>query len=340
MRSSKNILFLARLFIPHIGGVEKQVYELSLRLIKLGYSVTVLTERYDNNVPQEEIIKGIKIIRINVLNIKYFGLIHLWFSLFKYIKIFQEANIVHAHSVYIWYWPFKLLFLKKPSYVTFHGWEGIYPIPKINIFIRRIDAFLANKNITISDYVEKHYGIVADKLMYTSVDIPKEKILRKSTKTIVYVGRLDEDTGLRKILKAISYLKKYKFQIEFCGDGSLKEECEKYGKVNGFVDPSQYYSKAFICISAGHTSILEAFTYKCLIVTTFNNQVKKDYLLMTPFKKWIIVENKPKILADKIIYYYKNPQKAGILTEGAYKWVKTQNWNACVNEYLDLWQVE
>ena len=330
------ILFLARYFYPHVGGVEKQVLQLSRQLIKKNHQVTVVTLKYEPGLTNQETIDQIKIIRIPYLKIKYFGLLSIWLWLFKNINLLKQANIIHAHSVLIWYWPFRLLLPKKPVYVTFHGWEGIYPIPKKNILIRKIDALIARKNIVIHDYVIKHYGIKADKIMYTAVDLPKQLPSKKDYQRLVYVGRLDPDTGLPKILQALSNLKG--FTIDFCGNGPLAGECKKYGTVHGFVDPNLFLAKAFICLSPGVTSILEAFTYKCLIITTYNNPLKKDYLLMTPFASSIIVKDKSSALAQAIKYYSKHPSAAQTKINQAYSWVKTQNWEATVKLYLKLWQ--
>src|SRR3989304_3530492 len=223
----KNILFFCRYYYPHIGGVEKQVRNLSIHLIERGYKITVFTEKYVNNLKDEEFIDGVKVIRFRQIGIKYLGLLWIWWWIFRHRGIISESDIIHAHSVYIWYWPFRFIFFGKPSYVTFHGWEGVYPIPLKNIVVRMVDAFLANKNITISDYVEKYYHIKADKLMYTSVDLPennRNRESKKKRKNLLYVGRLDEDTGLNAILKALAYLKHYNFNIDFCGDGSLRTE--------------------------------------------------------------------------------------------------------------------
>jgi glycosyltransferase involved in cell wall biosynthesis len=120
----------------------------------------------------------------------------------------------------------------------------------------------------------------------------------------------------------------------------LASECEKFGKVCGFVDPSPYYEKAAICLSPGHTSILEAFTYKCLVITTYNNPIKKDYLRMTPFKKNIVVRKSPKKMAEMINYYSKHPENATQMIEGAYAWVTTQNWKNLTKQYLKLWGIK
>ena len=331
-----NILFLTRYFYPHIGGVEKQVLKLSQELIKRGHQVTVITLKHDSHLKNQEIVSKIKIIRIPYLKMKYSGLLAIWLWLFKNIRLLKSTDIIHAHSVLIWYWPLRLLLPKKPVYVTFHGWEGIYPIPKKNILIRKIDAFLAWKNITIGDYVVKHYRIKADKIMYAAVDLPKQQSQKKDYRRLIYVGRLDPDTGLEKILQALSYLKG--FTIDFCGGGPLADECKKFGMVHGFVEPNLFLAKAFICLSPGGASILEAFTYKCLIITTYNNPVKKDYLLMTPFASSIIVKETPSALAQAIKYYSQHPSAAQAKINQAYAWVKTQNWEQAVKLYLKLWQ--
>jgi glycosyltransferase involved in cell wall biosynthesis len=332
------ILFLTRLYWPHVGGVEKQVAELSKRLLKRGHSVTILTERYNNNLKPKEKVEGVNVIRLKYPKIRFFGLIYIWLWIFIHIRLIAQSDIVHTHGVFVWYWPFCFFLLKKPAYTTFHGWEGIYPIPWKNKMIRKIDVLLARKNITISDYVEKYYGIKADEISYTAVDVPKNKVLKKDKKRLVYIGRLDEDTGLPLILKALSHLRG--LSVDFCGDGPLRKACEKYGKVHGFTDPDPYLTRSFICLSPGVTSILEALAYRCLIITTYNNPLKKDYLLMTPFSKWIIVEVSPTRMADKIKYFVKNPEKAKSKIDKAHKWVQTQNWENETDKYLRLWGVK
>ncbi len=330
-----NILFLTRLYTPHIGGVERQVSKLSNRLINKGHKITVITEKFEKSLKKIDKIEGVDVIRITYPKVKYLGLVCAWLALVKNIKTIRAADIVHTHGVFVWYLPFRFLFPFKPIYTTFHGWEGIYPIPTKNIILRKISALLSRDYLVIGKFIEKHYRIKADKTYFTAVDIPKKENCPKQNKTLLYVGRLDEDTGLRKILKCLEYLKGY--EILFCGDGPLAGKCKKLGKVFGFVDPRPYYKKATICLSPGHTSILEAFTYKCLIVTTYNNPVKKDYLKMTPFNKYIVVRKSPKKMAEMINHYSKYPEKAEPMIEGAYNWVASQSWNNITKLYLKLW---
>jgi len=89
-----------------------------------------------------------------------------------------------------------------------------------------------------------------------------------------------------------------------------------------------------------HLSILEAFACKKMVFAFYNNPIKKDYLEMTPFKKWIVIEKDPKKMANKVIDYLNNPAKYQPLIDRAYEWVKKQTWEKITEKYLQLWGVQ
>ena len=106
-----NILFISHYKWPHIGGVEKHIKEISEILVKNGHNVKVVSEE-DIKQPR----------------IKFFGLIYIWYWFFKNISLIYKSDIVHVHDVFIWYLPFRFLFPFTKVFITFHGWEGKYPI--------------------------------------------------------------------------------------------------------------------------------------------------------------------------------------------------------------------
>ncbi|MEK7498053.1 MAG: hypothetical protein AAB656_03990 [Patescibacteria group bacterium] len=124
-------------------------------------------------------------------------------------------------------------------------------------------------------------------------------------RNIVFVGRLEKDTGL---LKFLLWLKKNNInQVDFCGDGTLRTECEKYGVVHGFCDPKPFYKKADICVPGGYLSALEALNYECKLKLFWDSPIKRDYWKLSPFPE-----------ADS-------------------KWVKSRTWDKVTNLYLKLW---
>ncbi len=267
------ILFLTHYFYPHIGGVEKHVYNIS-QFLKSKNQITVITEKYNNGLRDQEGVGGIEVYRVSYPNKKYIGLFNIWLWLWKNRKLIIDSDIIHCHDVFIWYIPFRFLFPFKRVATTFHGWEGIYPIPLINIIQKKLANFLSFKTIAVGKYIEKYYGIKTNKIIYggtNNIEKPKNKVKNY----LVYLGRLEKDTGLLEFLNWLESNKKY--QVDFIGDGSFYEECLKQGRVLGFVDPNPFLEKAEICVPGGYLSYIEAISFKCKILTFPNNKLKVDY---------------------------------------------------------------
>ena len=99
------ILFFARRFYPDVGGVEKHVLEIGKRLVKDGHNVIVVTESQG----KEKEIKGIRIFRIKTPE-NWFKKFYIWKWLWKNRSLIEKSDVVHAHDVYYWYFPFRFLF--------------------------------------------------------------------------------------------------------------------------------------------------------------------------------------------------------------------------------------
>ncbi len=207
------ILFLSRLFYPHIGGVEKHVLEVSKLLIKNGHSVIVLTEKFEKGLLDTDETQGIKILRIDNGKDNWFKKFRIWKELWRKRNFINDADIIHCHDVFFWYLPFRFLYLNKPVYTTFHGYETRFPPSKRSIIIRKISKKLSLGNICVGDYIKKWYGTKPDYTTYGGVEIlpintnttNKYQSANKRLK-ISFIGRLDKDTGIDIYLKVLAIL--------------------------------------------------------------------------------------------------------------------------------------
>ena len=290
------ILFLARHKWPHVGGVETHVRELGKRLKIKGESVKIISEE-DIRFPK----------------IKYLGLLYIWFWLFKNRKLIKWADIIHCHDVFIWYLPFRFLYSKKPVYTTFHGWEGTWPIPWRNIMHKRLASRLSWGTIAVGKYIEKYYGVKVSRIIYGGNDhlggakahprgVNRVSHNFRGVNHIVFVGRLEKDTGVLDFIEQLK-INNLKFKTDFVGDGSLRKECEKFGKVHGFVDPNPFLEKADICVPGGYLSYIEAKSLGCKIKVFANNPLKIDY--------WVEIQKVKKFptwgeIADEYISLYNS----------------------------------
>ncbi len=259
-----NILFISHFKYPHVGGVEKHVEKIKSDLIEKGHQVKVVSEQ-DIKFP----------------HIKFIGLLCIWFWFFKNRDLIKNADIIHIHDVFIWYLPFRFIYPSKKVFTTIHGGQSIWPIPFYNKLLVKIASKLSNGTIAVGDFIRKYFNIISDYVIYGGVD--EENISNKKEKIIIFLGRLEKDTGVYEFIQKIKKYKAYK--IYFIGDGSLRGVCNKYGRVTGFINPQDYLKKASICFAGGYLSALEALKYGCTLWVGAKTPIKKYYWKTFPYKK-------------------------------------------------------
>ncbi len=338
------ILFISRLFYPHIGGVEKHLLHLSKELINRGYNVSLLTWSFDKELPKEENIDGIKVFRFSYPVIKFLGLPIIWIKfLTGYFRLIKGSDIVHIHDVFVWFLPLRLIFPFKKLFITFHGYPS-YPLSKTAIVFQKMAEFMSQGNICIGDFVRRWYGTNPTIVSYGAVDSDLFKMINASVKyDAIFFGRLDEQTGINCYLDGVKILRKKlgNFSFLVVGEGKYSYKAKKMASVfRPFEsDISEYLSVSRFAFVSRYLSILESFASKKLVFAVYDNPLKEDYLKMTPFAKWMIIVNNPEVLASRVEYYIKNPSEAKVIVEGAYKWVKRQTWTKMADDYERLWKL-
>ncbi len=358
-----NILFFARRFYPAIGGVEKHVFEIGKRLVKKGHRVIVVTELSQTISQNRPIgqncdideVEGMEVYRIYGGGEGWLKKFSIWRELWGLRKVIKAADVVHCHDVFYWYLPFRFLFPQKPIFTTFHGYES-FPIKKKAIFVRKLSEKLSWGNICIGDFIRKWYGTEPTIVSYGAVNVIPDLIrdprsldsrIRENDnkgggkESAVFIGRLDEQTGILTYVKALELVRdKFpNFDLLVVGDGKLRKVIDKKVKVLGFQkDPEKYFKKYHFAFVSRYLSILEAFAAKRLVFALYDNPVKNDYLIMAPFAKWIVIAENENALAEKVSYYIVHPEEEKKLIEKAYAWVSNQTWEEMVNIYMTLWR--
>lgn len=340
------ILFLTRLFYPHVGGVEKHVSEIARILTKRGHTVTVITEELSGQKLQNYRSARREIVRIPKHRDGWSKKFFIWKWLWLHRKLIQSADIVHCHDVFFWFLPFRFLFPRKPVYTTFHGYEARFPPTKRATLVRKLSEKLSWGNICIGDYIAKWYGTRPTYVTYGGVNKVKSSKLKvqsyNSKFKILFVGRLEEDTGVPIYLTALEKLKNrgIAFSFEVCGDGSLRSKVEAYGKVHGFVqDISPYLKSAVVVFASSYLAILEAMVAERPVFAVYANALKEDYLRMSPFAQFITSEADPTSLANKLERLMRNPHEKNLVVKKAHDWAVQHSWDDVVDLYRKLWKI-
>lgn len=339
------VVFVAKYYLPHIGGVEKHIFELTKRLKIKKIRIVIVCEQTEGT-GKRDIVDGVAVYRLRYPHTKVLGLLSIWWWFWKHRKLIKEADVIHCHDVIIWYLPFRFLYPKKPLYATFHGWEGVFPIQFKYKIMRKVSALVAKGNICVGKYLEKWYGTKANYVTYGGVSnlaFTNFHFPFRNSEKILYVGRLDKDTGIKTYLEGYKILKTRVpgIRFEFLGDGKYREEAQELGVVHGFKTGLDSYVKdsRFVCTS-GYLSILEALSAKRLVFTVSENEIKFDILSLSPFENYTIHTTEAKVLARRIEFFLEHSELERKIIERGYEWSKTQTWENVSDLYLKLWNHE
>jgi glycosyltransferase involved in cell wall biosynthesis len=115
------ILTVLTYYRPHTSGLTIYVERLAKSLVKLGNEVTVLTSQYDKSLPQDEIVDGVRILRVPVLFRISKGVIMPTFG-WQAWKLVSSHDVVHLHLPQFDAAGVALRgkILGKPTLITYH----------------------------------------------------------------------------------------------------------------------------------------------------------------------------------------------------------------------------
>ncbi len=226
------ILFVLENHYPNIGGVETLFKTLTESLVKEGIEVTVLTNRFSQELLDKEVLNGVSIVRVPYRNRYLFTLL----GCFSAIRYARTHDIIHTTSynagipAYI-----AGLVTRKKVIITFHEvWNKLWfslpymskPVLGLHYLFEKLlvnlsfSKFIAVSTAT-SDSLEKagvptnkialiHNGIdykILDRVRDKFDQAVVEKVKKSKPFTFLYFGRLGISKGLDLLLPAVALLK-------------------------------------------------------------------------------------------------------------------------------------
>jgi glycosyltransferase involved in cell wall biosynthesis len=239
----KKIAFVSDAVMPfNIGGKEKRLFEISTRLAKKGYDVTVYTMKWWNTESDVYVIEGVKYKAISPLYPLYSGSVRsmkqgILFAI-NCLKMFREDfDVVDVdHMTHLNLFSMKLVCsLKgKKMFVSWHEvWGRKYWMNYIGsikgfiaFLIEEVSSFLPNKIFAVSDFTENQLkNVLKTPRTVMTIPVGVEVVLDKSIKApqsdIIFAGRLLPNKNVDALIKSVSILKKSKqwIKLSIIGDG-------------------------------------------------------------------------------------------------------------------------
>ncbi len=341
------IIQISPSFLPHKGGVEAHVQKVSEALIAFGHQVEIISweegclvnKAYQHKQWQTQITAVDQIDdKLEVTN-----KLSVWKQIYAFLPLLKSADVIQVHDVAWWLlpvWPF----LYRKIFITFHGWEGIYPVPWKNIWQRKFFGQFAKGVVHVGHFIQKFYGDKPDLVTYGGVDpqlnFPKRQLKPKQF-SIVFTGRLVEENEIEKYFETIEYLRQTNTHIKvvWVGDGPYHQLCAQVGKVTGMIDQKsimRYLQTADLVFASSYLSILTAQAMGKLVVAFFSHALKASYLRDYPGAKFMILAKEPRKLVKQLNHLSGSQQQK--MSRDASRWANQQTWPKLAEAYLALWR--
>jgi len=162
------ILTVLTYYRPHISGLTIYAERLARAFAKRGHQVTVMTMQYDPSLPREEILEGVKIIRVPVAARISKGVIAPTIG-FVATRLVLQHDVVHLHlpqfdapGIAL-----RARLFGKPAVLTYHC-ELLLPPGSFNHFVNLVVKFQNNLAGLFADRIVALTQDYADNSSYLS----------------------------------------------------------------------------------------------------------------------------------------------------------------------------
>ncbi|MEI6311776.1 MAG: glycosyltransferase family 4 protein [Bacteroidota bacterium] len=215
------ILYVLEHYSPHKGGVERLFQSIAENLQKENHQVTVITTQLQSAHSSDELLNGVRVIRLPLRNRFLFTFFSIPFVIYYALK----HDIIHTTSYNAAFPAFiASFFCRKKCIITFHEvWDNLWwNIPYYNIgrktlfyvFEKIILALPFDQYIAVSDATKNALikaGVDSRKItrIYNGINYDSfvsYKHESPQTPTICYYGRLGVSKGLNDLLEALKHI--------------------------------------------------------------------------------------------------------------------------------------
>lgn len=359
------ILHITQRSLEFRGGVERQIYEVSSRLVKKGFLIEVVCGDGQTSINPVLVDGGIhinKLLSLRLLPLPYgLGVV---VPLMLSVSLSIDADVVHAHSYGFpatWIGYFYKIFRNKPLVVSTHSdpRARIYPLFDLlrMIPVVKADKVIANTHLEMRHLVQ--LGVVPSyiSLIPNGVTLSNRVIqMNRKDNLIFCLNRLDKrHKGQDILIRAIDYVRLEipGIRLEIAGEGpdlyefrrlvselDLTKHVVFLGEIDEDTRRQKLMDCSVFCVSPRTESfsivLLEAMSFGAPIVATNVGGIPEvigDSGIMVP-------PEDPALLGAALVEVITNHYLAGELGRKGIERARKYNWDDIANEharlYLDL----
>src|SRR3989338_2797277 len=372
---SKRILMFSSNYLPHIGGAELALHEITKRID--GFDFDLITAHLDKSLPVFERIGNVNVFRIGnkgaFLKILMQKALFPLFAFIKSLRLSQNNSYgmvfaLQASQAAGAAWLFKIFNNRIPFIINIQEGKNLKQQGKMINFFRNLIIIKADAIITISDYLKEYakninlkarISVIPNGVDFAAFSILRNNDLRQKLgygdnhKVVISVSRLVPKNGLKDLIESLVYLED-DVKLLIIGDGplrdSLKLKSHELGldgriKFAGQVthdDLPKYLAAADVFVrpslSEGlGTAFLEAMAAKLPVVGTKTGGIT-DFIINRETGLFCEVNNS-KDIADKVDMILKDNTLKDFMVSNARKLINEKyDWEIISRKYKELFQ--
>jgi glycosyltransferase involved in cell wall biosynthesis len=361
------IAIFAAYYLPHIGGFEKNVHELSKRLVARGHKVTIITNTLKRNM-KTEMMDGVRIIRLPSW-LLFGGTYHAPKLSKKALRKLWglKCDVVMTQTRIFAFSLLGTVMARLRGLPHVHVERGTcHPVVTskfIDLLSKANDHVLgslivksARFNVGVSEAAREFVGHMGGKnavVIHNGIESGRARQEHQTT-IITYIGRLIYAKGVQDLLDAFAetYRLHSKIKLFIVGDGDYRHELEKkahslrcansivftgekdnqavmeiLGITDIFINPS--YSEGL------PTSVMEAASIGLPIVATNVGGTRE--IIKNGMSGILVKPHQPFQIHNAIEYFLSNPVSAKAMGMSAKTLaLRKFNWDRITDEYERL----
>lgn len=344
------VLMIAERLAPAMGGVEQHVAGLAQVLNQRGYHLTFVAPTHGPGLPTQESLPDGTIWRIPQTTGTRGRYLQAWRWWSQHRVLLQQADIIHCHDVYAllhWLGPLLWLVPHAPVYLTYHGYEMVYPIPRRAWWYRWLSRYLVRDSLAVGHFLSQWFPVRPRFTTYGAVTLPQHPVPQPAEPRALFVGRLAEDTGLDLYLRGIGLWQRETGRVlplTVCGDGRSRPQLVELAREQnvqadflGWVaDPTPHWQMATMAFTSGYLAMLVAMAYGRPVLSVYHSPVKESYLRLIPQSAEIIrIASNAKQISQTLQEWDKRQPDDQVAA--AYSFARRHSWANLASLYEQLW---
>jgi glycosyltransferase involved in cell wall biosynthesis len=224
-KDNMRVLFVLTYYRPHVSGLTIYVERLAREMARRGHTVTVLTSQYEKQLPRDETVDGVRVVRAPVLFRVSKGVIMPTFGLLA-TKLVRQHDVVSLHLPQFDAAGVALRgqLTDKPTTLTYHC-DLTLPPGRFNRVVNQVVHVMNDLAARFADAIVAYTQDFADHSPYLSrfsdkvrvipppVEIPSttpeavqafaDRLYLNSHQVIGFVARLATEKGVEVLLRAL-----------------------------------------------------------------------------------------------------------------------------------------